>query len=254
MERFHQLTEFCTFWEENTDMRGVFVTGTDTGVGKTLVAAGLLKALRDAGVDALPAKPVQTGCPRTGGRLSVPDLEFSIGIAELRIDNRLLDLMCPFRYSQACSPHLAGRLSGIMPDIKTIHRKIEKLYDCCDFIVAEGAGGIMVPINGTEKMLDLMVDLKWPVILVARGELGTINHTLLSLEVLRNAGIETVAVIVNHISADTSIVTKDNPIAIAEFGKVSRVLEIPHIQNTLTGNIPFMENMSVIAESILEEL
>jgi dethiobiotin synthase len=224
-------------------------------VGKTLIAAGLLKALRNAGVNALPAKPVQTGRHRTDGRLSAPDLEFSISVAELRTDTLLLDLMCPFRYSQACSPHLAGRLSGVMPDIKTIHRKMEKLSYSCDFIVAEGAGGVMVPINESEKMLDLMVDLKWPVILVARGELGTINHTLLSLEALHNAGMVIAAVIVNHISADTSIVTKDNPGAIAKFGEVSLVMEISYIPDPLESgsNVPFMKNMLIMAESILEE-
>ncbi len=92
-----------------------------------------------------------------------------------------MDLMCPFRYSTACSPHLAGRITGIHPDVETVIGKMVRLYDSCDFLIAEGAGGVLVPLNDNEKMLDLMVDLDWPVVLVARGDLGTINHTLRTL-------------------------------------------------------------------------
>lgn len=230
------------------------MTGTGTGVGKTLVAAGLLKALRDAGVVALPMKPVQTGCPEVGGMLSASDLEFSIRMAGLQPDARLLDLMCPFRYSPACSPHLAGRLSGIQPDVKTIRTKMERLSNSCDFLIAEGAGGILVPLNENEKMLDLMVELNWPVILVARGDLGTINHSLLSLAVLKNTGLRIAAVVVNHLVEDVSIVTEDNPGAIAEFGEVPFVVEIPHMSSVkgASGNASFIETMSILAGKILE--
>ncbi|MCD4774536.1 MAG: dethiobiotin synthase [Candidatus Aegiribacteria sp.] len=235
-------------------MRGVFVTGTGTGVGKTLVAAGLLKALRDAGAVALPMKPVQTGCPEEGGMLTASDLEFSIRMAGLKPDVQLLDLMCPFRYVPACSPHLAGRLSGIQPDVRTIRNKMERLSNSCDFLVAEGAGGVLVPLNENEKMLDLMVELNWPVILVARGDLGTINHSLLSLAVLRNAGLRIAAVVVNHLTEDASLVTEDNPGAIAKFGEVPLTMEIPYMPGVEGSviNTSFMRTMSVLAGKILE--
>ncbi len=236
-------------------MRGVFVTGTGTGVGKTLVAAGLLKAFRESGVSALPVKPVQTGCPETGGRLSAPDLEFCLKVADLSPDESLMDLMCPFRYSPACSPHLAGRISGIHPDAGIVIGKMNQLSVSCDFLVAEGTGGVLVPLNDSETMLDLMVKLGWPVVLVARGDLGTINHSLLSIAVLKNAGLQTAAVVVNHLAEGISIVTIDNPRAIAQYGCVSRIVEIPHMRNPeeLAGNPSFIDTMSGLCRNIMEQ-
>ena len=237
-------------------MRGVFVTGTGTGVGKTLVAAGLLRAFIDSGVSALPVKPVQTGCPRRGGRLLAPDLEFSLKMADLVPDESLMDMMCPFRYSTACSPHLAGRITGIHPDVETVVGKMNQLSDSCDFLVAEGAGGVLVPLNESEKMLDLMVELNWPVVLVARGDLGTINHTLLSLAVLENAGLHTAAVVVNHLVEEISIITSDNPLAIAQYSESVRVVEVDYMQDPIGSeyNPSFMENMSELSRTITERL
>lgn len=236
-------------------MRGVFVTGTGTGVGKTLIAAGLLKAFRDSRVSALPVKPVQTGCPEAGGRLSAPDIEFSLKAAGLEPDENLMDLMCPFRFSPACSPHLAGRIYGIHADVETVIAKMGQLFEKSDFLVTESAGGILVPLNDSEKMLDLMVKLGWPVVLVARGDLGTINHSLLSLAVLKNAGLQTAAVVINHLTENTSIVTRDNPRAIAKYGCVSRIVEIPFMRNPeeLFSNPSFMNSMSGLSRIIMEQ-
>ena len=234
--------------------RGVFVTGTGTGVGKTVVAAGLLKAFRDSGVSALPVKPVQTGCLEIDGILSAPDLEFSLNVSDLVPGESLMDLMCPFRYSPACSPHLAGRMTGVHPDVEAIIGKMNQLYDSCDFIVVEGAGGVLVPLNNSEKMLDLMVELSWPVVLVARGDLGTINHSLLSLAVLRNAGLQIAAVVVNHLTEEISVVTINNPRAIAQYGGSVRVMEIEHMRNPEESvrNPSFMEIMSELSRIIME--
>ena len=236
-------------------MRGVFVTGTGTGVGKTLVAAGLLKALIDSGVSTLPVKPVQTGCPGIDGRLSAPDLEFSLRAADISPGDDLMNLMCPFRYSRACSPHLAGRMTGVYPDVETITGKMNRLSRSCDFLVAEGAGGVLVPLNDKENMLDIMVALGWPVVLAARGDLGTINHSLLSIAVLKNAGLQTAAVVVNHLTEDVSTVTKDNPRAIAHYGESVRIVEIPYMQNPeeSMSNPSFMESMSGLSRIIMKQ-
>ena len=236
-------------------MRGVFVTGTGTYVGKTVVAAGLLRAFRDSGLSVLPAKPVQTGCPRIDGRLSAPDLEFCLKVAGLVPGEPLMDLMCPFRYSPACSPHLAGRMSGVYPDVETVIGKMKQLAGSCDFLVAEGAGGVLVPLNDNENMLDLMTGLGWPVVLVARGDLGTINHSLLSLAALKNAGLQIAAVVVNHLTEDVSEVTRDNTGAIAQFGCVSRILEIQYMRNPeeSVDDPSFMESMSGLTRSIMEQ-
>ena len=211
-------------------MKGIFVTGTDTGVGKTVVTAGLTRILRAAGLDAAPMKPVQTGCVSTGESLSAPDLEFALCAAGLAPDPSEKHLMCPYCYEPACSPHLAGRLAGHDPQVDKIVEAARRLGRRRQVVIAEGAGGVLVPLNERETMLDLMRQLHWPVVLVARGALGTINHTLLSLRALRGADVDVLGVVFND---DTlvarDVVRQDNPLAVATFGRVDVLGGIPYL-------------------------
>lgn len=178
--------------------KGVFVTGTDTGVGKTYVSAALLSALRASGVDAVPMKPVQTGCACRQGKLVVPDLSRCLKTAGLTPREAELAPMAPYRFRPACSPHLAARLAGVrisLPVIVQAFRQLSRNHDC---VVVEGAGGVLVPLDERKTMLDLMVRLSLPVVLVARPGLGTINHTLLSLRTLRDARLTVLGVVLNQ--------------------------------------------------------
>jgi dethiobiotin synthase len=211
--------------------RGFFITGTDTGVGKTVVTAGLLRALRHGGVDAVPVKPVQTGCLRQGDALLAPDLEFSLNAAGLTPDPDERALMAPYCYDPACSPHLAGRMAGEYPDCERIAACIDELMQRHDAVLVEGAGGIMVPLDESATMLDLMRNLGLPVILVARAGLGTINHSLLSVRVLRSAGLDVAGVVFNEEQLpDTGeqFIRADNPAAVARFGDVEILGAVPH--------------------------
>ena len=211
-------------------MRGLFITGTDTGVGKTVVAAGLLRRLRRAGVDAAPMKPVQTGAARADGRLVSGDLERCLDAAGMTPSPDERAAMCPFLYEPACSPHLAGRLAGSYPEIAAIEEAAAFLGARHAAVLVEGAGGVLAPLNEQETMLDLMRALALPVLLVARGTLGTINHTLLSLRALRGAGLTVAGVAVNDCdAAPRDAVWEDNPRAIAQFGAVPILGEIPHL-------------------------
>ncbi len=204
--------------------KGIFITGTDTGVGKTIVTAGLLNLFRSNGVDAIPMKPVQTGCVLRNGVYKVPDLDFSISCAGLTFTEEEYNLMSPYRYGPACSPHLAGALAENSPDIKTITSCVRKLEECREFVLVEGAGGIMVPLNSNEMMIDLMKAIDYPVILVAHTGLGTINHTLLSIQILRHAGVSLKGVIFNNTKPQveaSEFICKDNVKTIAEHGKVN---------------------------------
>ena len=203
--------------------RGIFITGTDTGVGKTLVAAGILRWLREQRIDAVPMKPVQTGARREGDKLVAPDLEFCLSAAGLKPSDSELKLMLPYAYEPACSPHLAGRLAGNYLKIPEIVRCARKLLEKHQAIVVEGAGGILVPLNERQTMLDLMAELNYPVVLVARFGLGTINHTLLSVRVLKSAGLDLIGVVFNRTEpprAQNELIEEDNPEAIAAFGDV----------------------------------
>ncbi|NQT87883.1 dethiobiotin synthase [bacterium] len=220
---------------------GLFITGTDTDVGKTYAAAGLLRRLRERDVDAVPMKPVQTGA--VGG--GVPDLDACLAAAGLAPDEAERSLMAPFCYEPACSPHLAGRMAGEYPSIPRIvecARGLETLHEC---VLAEGAGGVLAPLDEALTMLDLMCALDYPVLLVARAGLGTINHTLLSLRALRDAGVRVLGVVFNEATPpepESAFIRADNPRIIAALGDV-----------TVFGTVPYGGQGDACFERIFEE-
>ncbi|MBP7830706.1 MAG: dethiobiotin synthase [Kiritimatiellae bacterium] len=176
-------------------MKGWFITGTDTGVGKTAVLAALLCALRRAGRDAAPMKPVQTGCRRTRGGLVPPDLETALRAAGFPPGAARDPRMCPYRFAPACSPHLAAARAGTRIRLSVILKAFRQLAREHSVILVEGAGGLLVPLNERETMLDLMKALALPVVVAARPGLGTLNHTLLTLRELRREGLRVGGVI-----------------------------------------------------------
>ena len=219
--------------------RGIFVTGTDTGVGKTVITAGIVRWLRQQGIDAVPMKPVQTGAARQGRRLISPDLEFCLAASGIKPDTDELKLMLPYAYEPACSPHLAGRLAGKYPEIPQIVKCADKLLKRHQAIVVEGAGGIMVPLNERQTMLDLMAALNYPVVVVSRFGLGTINHTLLSVQALRAAGLNLLGVVFNRTEqplSENRFIEDDNPEIIAGLGEVSVLGKLDYIENLNPAN------------------
>jgi dethiobiotin synthetase len=179
-----------------------FITGTDTGVGKTVLSAMLCAAL-----DASYWKPIQTGTEVDSDSRSVAEL---VGLAPEKI------LPEAYQFAPAVSPHLAARLAGVRIDLAKIKLPLGDAP-----LIVEGAGGVLVPINERELMTDLMRLLGLPVLLAARSSLGTINHTTLSLAALRNAGVEVAGVVM--IGAPNV----ENRAAIEEYGKARVVGEIP---------------------------
>jgi dethiobiotin synthetase len=181
-----------------------FITGTDTGVGKTVLSALLCAAL-----DACYWKPIQTGTDEGMDSRTVAEL------AELPPDRIIPEA---YRFRQPVSPHLAARWAG-----ERIHLKNIEMPEVAPgtALIVEGAGGVLVPVNEREFMVDLMRELKLPVLLAARSTLGTINHTLLSLAALGRAGVEVAGVVlIGERNAN-------NREAIEEYGRVRVVGEIP---------------------------
>ena len=214
-------------------LNGIFVTGTDTGVGKTIVSAALLCALRNRGVDAVYMKPVQTGCRRRAGKLSAPDLEEVCKISGINPPEAEKKIMAPCRFRLAASPHLAAALEKRNIRIPEIMKAFARLKSRHDFVITEGAGGILAPLTRKKTMLDLARALKLPVIVVARPGLGTINHTLLTLRELRRSKLEVLGVIINHAARGRkTIVEKDNLATIARLGKTRIMAELPFIRKS----------------------
>lgn len=186
-------------------MQGFFVAGTDTDVGKTIVSAWLLSHL-----DAYYWKPVQAGADPETDAATVRRL------AELSSDRILPET---YLLSQPMAPHEAARREGVSIDMaKLMQPPTDRL------LVVEGAGGLMVPLTEDAYVIDLADELQLPVILVARSTLGTINHTLLSLEALRRRGMPVAGVVINGPE------TPHNRAAIERYGQVEVIAEIPWLE------------------------
>lgn len=225
---------------------GIFVTGTDTGVGKTVVCAALTAVLRAEGLDAVPMKPVQTGAAGSGVNRTAPDLEFCLSITGLDVSAREKRLMAPYSLSKPCSPHLAAAAARKRIRQAKILDSFGRLLGDRDMVLVEGAGGVLVPIDGHNTMLDLMLAMKLPVVLVSRPGLGTINHTLLSLRELRRARAAVLGVVINEAGPSArGDIEEDNVRTIERMGR-TRIL----------GRLPFMPGLGTAPprrQAFLEE-
>ena len=170
---------------------GLFVTGTDTGVGKTVVACAVIRGLRERGIDAAGMKAVETGVGE-GGPLDAIALQAAAGGSDP------LDLVCPQRFALPAAPSVAAAAAGAAVDLESIRAAFAALAARRELVVVEGAGGLLVPITAATCMADLARDLSLPLLVVARARLGTINHTLLTLEVARGRGLAVAGVVVSR--------------------------------------------------------
>ena len=157
-------------------VKGFFVTGTDTGVGKTLVAAALARRLRAEGIRAGAMKPIETGCELVDGELRPSDGLFLRSACEMTED---LSSIVPFRFEAPVAPLVASDREGRPVDVQVILKEFERLASAYDTLLVEGVGGILIPITQDYFVVDLAKELGLPLIVVATPFLGTINHTLL---------------------------------------------------------------------------
>lgn len=217
---------------------GYFITGTDTDAGKTVVTAALLSKFLSAGIDAVPMKPVQTGCPRDdNGYWGNLDLDLCFKLTGFDPHPEELQLMGPYKFGPACSPHLAARLAGVKIDLQNICKAAEQLAARHQTILIEGAGGVLVPINEQETMLDLMRKLELPVIVATRPGLGTINHTLLTLNELRRGGLDIEGVVFcETCPTEWGTIERDNWGTIERLGETKILGCIPYLP-TLAGGV-----------------
>jgi dethiobiotin synthetase len=180
---------------ESRTQNGVFITGTDTGVGKTHIGKRLIQALLQLGISVQPRKPAESGCNEQDGQLIPSDGHELMQAAELSD----IDTVTPFRFRHPLSPPRAASLSG-----KSL--SLRELIDACNadpayFRVIEGAGGFLSPIADNGLNADLAQALGLPVILVVADKLGCVNHCLLTLEAIEHRGLDIAAIVVNQINA-----------------------------------------------------
>lgn len=209
-------------------MKGLFVTGTDTGVGKTAVTCALVRALRGLGLEVGAMKPVESGCAELHGAL-VPEDGLALQAAAGGGDP--LELVTPYRLRAPLAPGLAAAAEGVDVSFDRIEAALGQL--CVrhpDGVLVEGAGGLLVPLEpGLQSVADLAVRLGLPVLVVARPGLGTVNHTALTIEALSLRGLACVGVLLNDAmgAQDPSVAT--NARTIERVADVPVIATLPHL-------------------------
>lgn len=177
--------------------KGIFVTGTDTGVGKSVVAATLARLLRMKGVNVGVMKPVTSGCREDNGRLVSDDALLLCRAAAVACSADV----APYLLREPLAPAEAAKIDGVRIDFARIRDSYGRLAASNDFVIVEGAGGLMVPLAGGLLVADLIRELELPLLVVARPGLGTINHTVLTCFSAQQMGLSVAGVIVNNLPA-----------------------------------------------------
>ena len=172
----------------------IFISGIDTSVGKTAATGAIAKALAKAGKKVITQKMIQTGCVEVS-----EDIEEHRRIQGIPFtEEDQAGLTCPYIFTYPCSPHMAAAKDGRTIDLKVITQATEKLRERYEFVLLEGAGGLMVPNDFQSLTIDYIREQGYPLVLVTSGKLGSINHTLLSLYAAQHYGIPVQAIVYNQ--------------------------------------------------------
>lgn len=203
-------------------LKGIFVTGTDTDVGKTVISAGIAGAMIASGVDVGVMKVVASGCD--GNQCG--DVEFLTSVSGCKDE---IDLVCPVRLKHPLAPMVAAEKEGVSIDIGVIKRAADILMSRHDFLIIEGVGGIAVPVTGDCMVSDLVKMIGLPLVIVSRAGLGTINHTLLTIEFARAKGLDVLGVVFNgYRGTDVEMSEDSNADVIASMSGVKVLGKVPY--------------------------
>lgn len=189
-------------------MKALFVSGTDTGVGKSVVCGLLARYANEQGLSVITQKWIQTG-----SRGFSSDIKLHLKIMRRPISKigQYRDAVSPYNFPLPISPHKASSLEGkaIQPDkIKASFCKLAKVFD---LVIVEGVGGLLVPYNKNDLVIDIVRDLNLSVLLVAQNKLGAINHTLLTIEALATRKLRCLGIVFNNAKREKKIILEDNP-------------------------------------------
>jgi dethiobiotin synthetase len=219
---------------------GVFVTGTDTGVGKTVVGCTLVRALRARALDVGVMKPCETGVGADGP-------VDALALSRAAGDPDPIELVCPVRLALPAAPNVAAEHEGRTLDVAALVDGFGLLAARHDFMLVEGAGGLVVPIWPPICMADLAEALALPILVVARTGLGTINHTLLTLSEIARRGLRLVGVVASHSSGRLTPADEANFDHLREILGDRLVGEIPPIARAETASADFLQLDRILA-------
>ena len=211
-------------------MSGYFITGTDTGVGKTMIAAALIRVLAKSGHKVVGMKPVASGCRQTEDGLRNDDAERLMAQASVSAPYASVN---PYAFEPAIAPHIAAREAGIRIELETIIDSFETLSATADSIIVEGVGGWRVPLGRVITTEHMAKALNLPVVLVVGLRLGCLNHALLTVEAIKLAGLPLAGWVANRVEAGV------------DHGDEMVGTLVHHIAAPLVGDVPFSENGTI---------
>ena len=181
----------------------IFITGIDTNIGKTFATGLLARALARKGERVITQKMVQTGCEQVSEDIEMHRKLQGIPFTEEDREG----LTCPYIFSYPCSPHMAAERDGRELDMAVVTAATHRLQECYEYVLLEGAGGLMVPNDFQSLAIDYVKEQGYPIVLVTSGRLGSINHTLLNLFACQQYGIPVLAVLYNHYPQTDALIT-----------------------------------------------
>ncbi|MEW9668386.1 dethiobiotin synthase [Ammoniphilus sp. 3BR4] len=206
--------------------QGIFITGTDTDIGKTFVGAGLAAVLKERGIDVGVFKPMMSGVSREDPKSDVRILK------EMSGDTSPLEDINPYQFAEPLAPYVAQKRQGQQISLDEVLASWHKIRDRHSFYIAEGAGGLAVPMGPRYLVSDMARAIGFPLLIVARPTLGTVNHTLLTIAYARQAGLNVLGVIINGTRED-GVAEQTNPGMIEEFSGGIPVLGVlPYLETT----------------------
>ncbi|MEW6675920.1 MAG: dethiobiotin synthase [Nitrospirota bacterium] len=215
--------------------KGFFITATDTGVGKTVITAALIKAIGILGLRPCGMKPIETGCIKEGDVLIPSDGMFIKAIAHMEEDIRFISPCC---FKSLLAPLPASEIEGISVDLEKIKKAYTELSKNYDAVVVEGIGGLLVPIKRDYFVLDLIREFGLPTIVVSRPGLGTINHTMLTVNYAVKEGLTVAGIIINYSRPPDGTLAEDtNPEVIRQINPVATIGIFPYLQDMESSTI-----------------
>ena len=217
-------------------MATYFISGIDTDAGQSIVTGSIARTFISDGVKVITQKFIQTGC--TGLSEDILKHREIMGIAPQEVDRD--GTTCPYVMTYPASPHLAAEIDGVSIDIRRIRRSTERLEELYDVVLLEGAGGLYVPVTRGYLTIDYVQEYGHPLILVASSKLGSINHTLMSLELCRLRGVEVSHVVYNEYPNDSELIKNDSITIIRSYLErhfpECRLLELPVVEGGKWGS------------------
>jgi dethiobiotin synthetase len=210
--------------------KGFFITGTDTGIGKTIIAGAIIRALEMLGINTCGMKPVESGCGREGDVLIPYDGMYLKQVA--RMDEPITQIT-PLRFESPLAPLAAAGIDKISIDTSEIKKAFKKLTKKYEAIIVEGVGGLLVPITKDYSVIELAKEFKLPLIVVVRPGLGTLNHTMLTVKYALSEGLKVAGVIINYsLPPEHSLAEETNPEILKQVCPVPVIGIFPHMKST----------------------